>query len=673
MPIDVSTTFRTALALHQRGDVAAAQVLYAQVLDADPKHFDSLHLLGLTHVQRGSLERGATLIAAAIALRPDFAEARYNLANALLSLGRAEEALGQLDKAIALNGGDPLYHFERGNALNELGRQAEALRSFEAATRLAPRYAEAYNNMGIVLKEQGSFADAVRQYDKAISLKPDYAEAHSNRGNALNEMGRHEDALASHDRALRLRPEYAEAHSNRGNALAKLGRHEEALASHDRAISLKPGYAEAHSNRGNALKGLKRLGEAMASYDRAIALKPGYAEAHSNRAGALEDLGRQDEALAEHDLAIRLKPDHAEAHCGRANLMMDLERLDEALAGYETAISLKPSLALARYNKSLLDLRRHDFAAGFELYLSRWEAAKQGDKGPHIALPRWDGRPCKGEVLLWAEQGLGDEVYFASMLSLLDPRQAFVLSTDKRLQAIFARSFPGIRLVSREVTEARVDGPFAAQAAIGDLGHLLRLDREKIEARRYPYLVTSVERQQHLRDANPFPKDTVLCGLAWKSGNKEVGQHRSIGLADLGLLLQLPGITFVNLQYGDVGAEIAAANDRFGADIRMARELDVFHDIDGLLAMIGLCDVVFTIDNVTAHLAGAIGKASAVLVPAGNGRHWYWSGEARSLWYPSLELFYQHAPGDWTGAIEDAAQVVARKIRTLPESPVSGR
>ena len=659
--------FQKALQLHQKGELAAAATLYEAVLSRDPRHFDSLHLLGLTHVQQGSLERGASLIASAIALRPDFAEAHYNLANALLSLGRAGEALGHLDQAIALNGGDPLYHFERGNALNELGRQAEALRSFEAATRLAPRYAEAYNNMGIVLKGQGSFAEAVTQYDKAISLRPDYAEAHSNRGNALNEMGRHEDALASHDRALRLRPTYAEAHSNRGNALARLGRHDEALASHDRAISLNPAYAEAHNNRGNVLKELKRFGEALESYDRAIGMKPGYAEAHSNRAGALEELGRLDEALAEHDMAIRLKPDHAEAHCSRANLMMDLERLDEALIGYETAIRLKPSLALARYNKSLLDLRRHDFAEGFELYMSRWEAAKQGGKGPHIALPRWDGTPCEGEVLLWAEQGLGDEVYFASMLSLLDPRQAFVLSADKRLHAIFARSFPKIRLVSREVTETRVEGPFAAQAAIGDLGHLLRLDRKKIEARRYPYLVTNAERQQQLRAVNPFPESTVLCGLAWKSGNKDVGQHRSIGLSDLGPLLQMPGITFVNLQYGDVGAEIAAVSERFGADIRVARELDVFHDIDGLLAMIGLCDVVFTIDNVTAHLAGAIGKSSAVLVPAGNGRHWYWGGEARSLWYPSLELFYQRAAGDWSGTIDEAAQVVARKIRTLPE------
>ena len=120
--------FNKALQLHQKGELAAAAALYEAVLRRDPKHFDSLHLLGLTHVQRGSLDRGATLITAAIALRPDFAEARYTLAKAQLSLGRAEQALGQFDKAIALNSGDPRYHFERGNALNELGRQAEALR-----------------------------------------------------------------------------------------------------------------------------------------------------------------------------------------------------------------------------------------------------------------------------------------------------------------------------------------------------------------------------------------------------------------------------------------------------------------------------------------------------------------------------------------------------------------
>ena len=146
-----------------------------------------------------------------------------------------------------------------------------------------------------------------------------------------------------------------------------------------------------------------------------------------------------------------------------------------------------------------------------------------------------------------------------------------------------------------------------------------------------------------------------LCGISWRSGNKRMGASRSLGLADLAPVLTLPGFSFVNLQYGEVAADIAALRERLGVNVQQAMGVDVFHDIDGLLALIDLCDVVLTIDNVTAHLAGALGKASIVLVPTGRGRYWYWGGEERSIWYPSLKLVYQEEVGAWGPGIASAA------------------
>ena len=667
MTTDIARMFHDALDLHQNGDLIGARLLYEQILRSDPRHFDSLHLLGLVHVQQGALERGVRHITEAIDVRPDFAEAHYNLGNALLSLGRPGEALASLERAIRLSPKDPLYHFERGNALKELGRGAEARQSFEATLALAPRYAEAHNNIGILLKDEDRFAEALGHYDKAISLKPGYAEAHSNRGNALKELERFSEALASYDQALRLKPDYAEAYSSRGNVLARLDRLEEALGSHDRAIQLRPDYAEAHSNRGNVLKDLGRHGEALESYERAIRLRPDYAEAYSNRAGALGEQGRLAEALASHDTAIALKPGSAEAWCSRGNTLVDLERLDEALASYDKAIGLKPGFAMARYNKSLLCLRRRALAEGFDLYMSRWEAEKPGARGPATAIPRWTGAAPGGELLLWAEQGLGDEVFFASLLSLLDiAAMKATVSADRRLHPLLKRSFPHISLVGRETTEQSIAGPFAAQAAMGDLGHLLRLDAGKVAGRRYPYLAADPQRRELVRHNNPFPAGQLVCGVAWRSGNTKVGKDRSIALAEWAPLLRLPGVSFVNLQYGNVDQDIAEAAARVGTAIHTARDVDLFNDIDGLVALIACCDAVVTIDNVTAHLAGAIGKPAAVLVPTGRSRHWYWGGEAQSLWYPSLRLFY-HDPGSgWQGALDAAARWLA-SLRAAPD------
>lgn len=650
--------FQKALALHQRGDVVAAQALYRQILQGNPRHFDSLHLLGLTLVQEGRTEQGVGFIRQALAIRPDVAEAHYNLGNALLGIGQPAEALHHLETAVRLAPRDPHYHFERGNALKDLQRAEEALAAFDEAIRLLPGHAEAHNNAAIVLKEAGRLEEALTRYDQAIRLRPDYAEAYTNRGNVLKELGRAAEAVASHDQAIRLRPRHAEAHSNRGNALAHLMRHEEALASHDKAIALKPDYAEAHNNRGNVLKELGRFDEALASYDKAIALKPRYAEAYTNRGNCLKEMRRFDEAMASHDMAISLQPDHAEAYNNRGNLLKELDRLDEARESYARAALLKPSHVMARYNKSLLDLQRHDFAEGFDHYRLRWESDRN-DPGPQTAIRRWDGAPAEGEVLLWAEQGIGDEVFFASMLSLIDlDRVRIALSADRRLHPVFARSFPQVRLIDRASTRASVKGDFVAQAPIGDLGHILHVDTADIARRRYPYLVADAATTTALRQANPVPAGNILCGLSWKSGNPKAGRDRSIALADLAPLLLQPGVTFVNLQYGDVAAEIEAARAQFNADIRCIPEVDVFADIDGLLALIDLCDTVVTIDNLTAHLAGAIGKHASVLVPRGGGRHWYWGGESPSLWYPSLALIYQQDIGDWAGPIRSAARQV---------------
>lgn len=656
-------TFRQALALHQQGQFDRARQLYRDVLQHDPRHFDSLHLLGLVHVQCGEPEKGVGLIAQAIAVKPDFAEAHYNLGNALLSLGRAGEALASFDRALQLTPRDPQYHFERGNALKDLGRLDEALSSYDAAIRLSPGYAEAHNNRGIALKDSGRPAEALASYDRALSLRPRYAEALGNRGNALKELGRLDEALASYDAALRLKPDYAEAFSNRGNALVQLRRLDDALASHDRALALKPGYAEGHNNRGLVLKELGRLEEALASYDAAIRLRPAYAEAYSNRGNALKDMQRMDEALATFEEAIRLRPDFAQAHINRGNALHELDRCDEAIAEYDKAAQVDPSSAMALYNKSLALLQLNQFREGFDLYRWRWQGDGSGFPGPHTDIPAWDGAPLDGEILLWAEQGLGDEVFFAGMLSLLDSvRNRIALSADKRLHPVLERSFPGLRLIDSQATRTSLPDGFAAQAPVGDLGRILMADAELLARRRYPFISASRERRDQLRSQLMVPEGHLICGLSWRSGNAKVGAQRSLRLADLSPVLLVPGVTFVNLQYGDV-SDIEVVRQRLGVNVVQAPGLDVFSDIDGLLALIDACDLVVTIDNLTAHLAGAIGKPAAVLVPRGGARHWYWGSKPESFWYPSLKLMLQAEAGDWQAPLASAS----RQLRSLAD------
>jgi tetratricopeptide (TPR) repeat protein len=247
---EIEAIFSQGVAFHRAGQLREAEESYRRFLQVYPRHFDSLHLLGVICFQQGQYA----------------------------------EAIRQIDLALAINPNEAAAHTHRGAALKELNQPDEALASYDKAIAIDPNYADAYYNRGNVLREQGRFEEALADYDRAITLKPNHADTFNNRGNALRALKRFEAALASYDRAVALKPELTDAWYNRSNALIDLNRFEEALASADRAIAINPKLAQAFNVRGNALLDLKCIDEALASYDQAIAIKRDYAEGYWNRA-----------------------------------------------------------------------------------------------------------------------------------------------------------------------------------------------------------------------------------------------------------------------------------------------------------------------------------------------------------------------------------------------------
>lgn len=656
--------YNLANALQDLGRLPAALEHYDAALRIEPGMAMAWNNRGLLLRRMGRPQEALASFDEAIRRGPGFAPAHYNKADCLAALQRQAEAVAAYDRAIALQPGFAEAHCNRANVLMDLGRTEEALAGYDRAIALQPGFHQAQLSRGIALVAAGRAAEAEAGFCRAIALRPDYADAHYNLGKLLKEAGRCAEAVAAYDEAVRLRPDHAETHSNRGNALKELNRLDEAMAAFDRAIALKPDLAEAHTNRGNALTALERYDEAVASHREALRLRPGWAEPHNNLGNVLMELNRLPEALAAFDEAIALKPDYAMAYSNRGNVLRELHRPAEALASLDAALALTPDAAGVRYNKSVLMLQQHRFREGFALQRARWGSEDFEGLLPETAIPVWDGAPVDGEVLLWGEQGLGDEVFYASMLSLIDPaRQKLAVSCDRRLHTLYQRAFPGIRLLDRKATQSSITGDFAAQAPIGDIGDLLQVDAQGIAARRYPYLFADSARRQRIMSAAPFAGGGPVCGIAWRSGNRKLGPSRSLRLTDLAPVLATAGLSFVNLQYGDVAEEIREARERLGVSVHVAEGVDVFGDIEGLAALIEACDVVLTIDNVTAHLAGALGKQSVVLVPTGRGRYWYWGGEARSLWYPSLGLVYQEKVGAWSEAIAAAARQLAGLTR----------
>lgn len=360
----IDDTFRKAAQLYGIGKIDEAVVACREVLAANPRHFDALHLLGVMRAQTGDAEEAVRLIGEALKIKPSSVRAEVNLGNILAGLDRKDEALSCFDAAVTLQPNNAALHFSRANLLWEMDRCEEAAAGFERTAVLEPSRAEVLVNLSSVLQELRRYEDALKACEHAIALAPDMPEGHNNRGNALLKLGRTEEALESYEHALALKPNHLMASYNRGNALSALKRKEQALESYSKAITIDPDFALAYKGLASVLIGLKKPMEALEECARAIKLDPTLVEAYNCRAYALNALKQFQEAISACDAALILKPDCAEAYAIRGAMHRELGMYDEAIASLDRAIALDPGAADAFYNRSgtLNDLKRSEEA-----------------------------------------------------------------------------------------------------------------------------------------------------------------------------------------------------------------------------------------------------------------------------------------------------------------------
>ncbi|WP_341902427.1 tetratricopeptide repeat protein [Polaromonas sp. YR568] len=564
---------------------------------------------GLLLQQQGRFEEARTLYQDILQIHPEHVDALHLSGVVAFQTGRAADAIAPINRAIALQPGDASFHFNLGLAQAQLGRHDAALASHE----------------------------------QAIALKPDFVDAHVHRGQALRALGQHQAALASYDRALALRPQDAETHFRRAAVLRDLQQPESAVAAYDTAVSIRPDYPDAHFNRGNLLRELKRPEQAVASYDLAIAQKPDYAKACLNRGVALYELNRLEDALASYDRAIRYNAGYADAFVNRGICLYELRRLDEAVASYDQALALQPDYPEAMLNKSLTLLLQGKLLQGWDLYEWRWRLPASAPYRPAFAQPCWSGRePVEGKtILLVGEQGFGDFVQFSRYASLLSARGATVVLQAPPSLASVLKDLAG---VSRIVVKGEPLPPFDLYCPLLSLPKAFGTDMDTIPSAPR-YLQADPRKVAHWRaelDRRTGDKTRLRIGLVW-SGNPTQGNDRNRSMALSALVPHLP----VNHQYVSLQKDVRPADrltlERHSHILHLGDELKDFSDTAVLCE---LMDLVLTVDTSVAHLSGALGRPTWVMVAFVPDWRWLLEREG-SPWYPSIKLYRQPARDHW--------------------------
>jgi hypothetical protein len=396
---------------------------------------------------------------------------------------------------------------------------------------------------------------------------------------------------------------------------------------------------------------------------------PEFAQDIYKRGLEAANTGRYDEAIGllsniHHVLPVFTA---AELQIGRCH--WEMHRWQSARQHFEIATQLEPNNADAAWTMGLLSLQMGDFKKGWQGYERRWQSKTFKSPKLHTKHPQWERGKGLKRPLIWCEQGIGDQLLYASLIEALAKEvDEVTVMVDLRLTNLLQRgcSADNVKFLTHS---ARVKmSEHDSHIPIASLGKYFIDSVRDIETYREDYYVKAdPERVARLRKEYGLGEDDVVVGLSWTSTAPVIGPHKSVPLADFKHILDEPGVKFINLQYGQAQEE--------GRDFHpslITTHVDTFFDLENVAALMEICKLIISPSCATVHLAGAMGKE--VLLLDAN-KLWYWNNRAgnQSLWYPNVQIYQRenmNAPWDLQlGQVKEALEYAVMRRQRYVDPP----
>ena len=512
-------------------------------------------------------------------------------------------------------------HYNLALDLKKNSRIDEAIAAFKELLRLNAENPDLHYDLANAYTSKGQWQEAIRHYRQAVAIDPGNAHAFNNLGVALKNSGDTTVAIAMFQKAIALNADIAEYHNNLGNALQMHGSMKDAIGHFKQAVRLKPDFAEAHYNLGFLLQSKNDLQTAMQHYESALLAKPGFFEAHNN-------------------LAVT-------SHC--------LGHYEIARTHYDAAVCIQPHNHDTRWNRAMLLLSNREFEEGWREFEHRLVQSGRATNYPFKhAKPRWEGLPLNGKrLLIHDEQGYGDTIQFVRFLPLLKAYGGHILFETRQALVSLLRDFPGIdEIVVRTATQ-RPEPAYDLYIPLLSLPMLLKTSETNIPSPDGYLHADSKKAEKWRRELKGFG---LKVGIVW-AGNPahKNDQNRSCALTHFKTLLDLEGVAFFSLQ-----KDVDPLDWRTGiSSYAMTDCGGGIGDFSDTAAIIHNLDLIVSVDTATAHLGGALGKPTWVLLP--HVPDWRWMrNRSDSPWYRSMRLFRQRRIGDWESVFSEIKNELRR-------------
>lgn len=526
------------------------------------------------------------------------------------------------------------------------GRMDQAEKLYRDVLSRQPDHAAALNSLGVLAIQTGRPEQAVRLLQRAVSIKPSAASYHCNLGEAHRHLGQVDEAIIAYRQAIHLQGDLAVAHSNLGIALCERNEVDAAIDCYQKAISLQPNYADAYANLGSALTRKGRIDEAINASRKAISLQPNGAAGYNNLGVALAERGDFESAIAAYRKAIELKADYSDAHSNLGNAYAAMGEAHKAIRACQTAVKFAPHAVQAHWNLAVALLRAGQFEAGWEEYEWRWAAYKKRGN-LRFSDPSWDGSPLNGRtILLHAEQGFGDAIQFARYVQLVARLGGKVIfECPLELFELFKSLDGGAELVASGAPLPHYD----LHCPLMSIPKALTTRVDSIPGN-VPYLAADPQRVEVWKSIVADPQPRLKIGLAWAGKPTHTNdRNRSIDLSRFAPLAGC-GAIFHSLQK-------VPLTGRGPAGLEPVDHANQLSDFAETAALISNLDLVITVDTSIAHLAGALAKPTWLLLP--HLPDWRWlTHRSDSPWYPTMRLFRQSAPGNWSAVLKEVAEAL---------------
>lgn len=524
---------------------------------------------------------------------------------------------------------------EHGAALLDGGRFHEALQLFAQLVKAAPTALEPRVGLARAWFGTGDGWAATAWMSDACRLDPTRPELWIELGQMLTQQQRKDELEPMLVAAVACNPESEELVRAQGEVLMQLKRYDGALKAYEKLATLEPSPTRSTLlHTGFCLEQLARVVEATEWYRKAVALDADFMEAHVDLAGVLWRLEDFEGSLRHARRAIELAPDHPYAVRIMGTALLSMNRSDEAEPYLRRALELQPDFPLAQVDLALALLLEGRLQEGWEWYEKRWNDTNRL-KRPSFFVPdrEWRGpkaQPVTGNILVYAEQGLGDVLQFVRYIPMLQADGCIVRCVvQPELNTIIEASFDNV-----ECLQAGRNFETYYHVALLDLPHRYGTTMENIPAA-VPYLKTTAEKTALWRERMKPWAGKFKVGLAWSGSHVQVNnRNRSMPLSTLRGVFEHPGIQCFSLQKGEAG-EYTDIDARPDLLVDMTRD---WHDFTDSAAMMNELDLVITVDTALAHLAG--GLARPVWVMLGPNCDWRWLMDREdSPWYPTARLF----------------------------------